>query len=165
VVRIGAHRPLVVDHHAADGIGPDAQRGAEFEIDDSGLAEAQHDLFVRQAEKQAHGLDVHRSIEVPLFMVLRAPVGKREQRAANDTVRVGRHVEETRGGVFTAQRVGEDLEVGLGAPRKQFQVAVVADQVLKILVAGVGTRGAYLRKGEKGQQVGVAVERGVVETL
>ena len=128
-IRIGAHGALVVDHHAADGVGPDANRVAELDVYNPSLIKVEHGFFVRQIEEQADRLNVQGGVKVPFRKVLRATVGQGEQGAADYAIRIGRHVEETRGLVPAGQRIGKDFDVGLCATGQETVGCVVLDQI------------------------------------
>src|SRR5207302_9090532 len=116
-------------NHEHAGVGPDANRVAELHVYTTSLLKVEHGLCVRQIGGQAGRLDVQGGVKVPCRIVLRATVGQGEQGAADYAIRIGRHVEETRGLVPAGQRIGKDFDVGLCATGQETVGSVVLDQI------------------------------------
>src|SRR5712692_2556658 len=102
VIRIGTNRALVVDHAAANGIGPEPERRPEFEVHDPGRAISKRGLVVGQAEVEPRRLNIQRSKYIPLVRFGRTAVRKGEQRVADDAVGIRGNVKEARGAAVAA---------------------------------------------------------------
>ncbi len=165
-IGIGGNVAFIVDHHPPDGVGVDDERGAELQRRDARFAEVEHGLLVGQSLKKAHGLHVERAVKVPIVQILRPAVGKHQQGMPHDAVRVRLDIEKSGRAVPLAKRVAENFDVGLRAFRHQrIRVAEALDQMLQIALPGLRICRAHLREGEIGEDVGVAVQRFVIDAL
>src|SRR5580692_5400681 len=83
-----------------------------------------------------------------------------------DAVRVRLNVEETGGAMPVAKRVAQNFDVGLRAFwRERVRIAKPQNQVLQVARPGLWIRRAHLRKRKIGEDVGVAIQRLVIDAF